>query len=137
MDTRLKILLAMLLIAAAVGLYGPSLHDLPFFDDIKFFERGVLDRIFIAGFAFELRWLPYFTMAWIDLLFEDNIFAQRSVALAIHLLTAGVLYSFVKQVGNHVAPNRNNERAAFAAALLFALHPLVSMPLAIWHSAPS
>jgi len=35
-------------------------------------------------------------------------------------VTAFVLYALVRQVSNQAAPHRNNERAALAAALLFA-----------------
>ena len=124
MNTRLKTILIIGVVVAALGLYGPSLHNPPFFDDKNFFERGLLETIFLDGFVFGARWLPYFSMAWVNLLFEDSILAQRSVSLAIHLLTAFVLYSLVKQVSNHVAPHQRNERAAFAAVLLFVLHPL-------------
>jgi tetratricopeptide (TPR) repeat protein len=124
MHKNLKILMPLLLVAATVSLYGSSLHHLPFFDDINFFERSGLNQLFQQGFAFELRWLPNFITAWVDLIFEDTIFAQRCINVGLHLLTAFVLYSLVKQVSNHAAPHRNNERAALAAALLFLLHPL-------------
>jgi tetratricopeptide (TPR) repeat protein len=112
------------MLAAVAGLYWPSLHYKPFFDDIYLFERSGLNLIFLQGFAFEIRWLPYFTTAWVDLLFEDNILAQRSINVALHLATAFVLYTLIEQVSHHVAPHRNNQRAALAAALLFLLHPL-------------
>jgi hypothetical protein len=35
-----------------------------------------------------------------------------------------VLHGLIRQVADHVAPHRNNKRAALAAALLFLLHPL-------------
>ncbi|MBW8307023.1 MAG: tetratricopeptide repeat protein [Thiobacillus sp.] len=124
MHARLKLLMPILLVAVTVGLYWPSLHYQPFFDDLSFFEQGLLNQIFLNGFAFELRWLPYFTTAWIGLIFEDGIFAQRSISVGFHLATAFVLYSLVKQISNHVAPHPNNERAAIAAAALFLLHPL-------------
>lgn len=124
MNARLKVILALAVLGAAIGLYWPSLHYPPFFDDKNFFERGMLDTIFLDGFVFNMRWLPYFSMAWVNLVFEDSMLAQRGVSLAIHLLTAFVLYSLVKQVSNHVAPDQNNERAAYAAALLFVIHPL-------------
>lgn len=122
MSARMKVFV--LLAILAFGLYGASLHYAPFFDDINFFERGVLNEIFLNGFAVELRWLPYFTMAWLDLIFDDSVLLQRSVSVGVHVLTAFVLYSLVKQVSDRVAPHRNNERAAVAAALLFLLHPL-------------
>lgn len=124
MKSRLKLLFVLLMIAAALGLYWSSFSFQPFFDDKGYFERGGLDQIFLNGFAFELRWLPYFTTAWIDLIFEDRIFAQRIVNLMLHFAVAFVLYSVVRQVSNQAAPHPNNERAALAAAALFLLHPL-------------
>ena len=106
------------------GLYWTSLGYAPFFDDINFFERSGLNLIFLRGFEFELRWLPYFLTAWADLIFNDNIFVQRAINVGLHLAAAFVLYALVKQVSNHVAPHNNNSRAAMAAALLFLLHPL-------------
>lgn len=124
MHALLKSALTIVLCAIAFGLYGPTFHNPPFFDDKNFFDLGELDLIFLNGFVFGSRWLAYFSMAWINLLFEDGVYAQRVASLVIHLMTAFVLYSLVKQVSNHVAPHQNNDRAAFAAALLFVLHPL-------------
>lgn len=125
MNSRIiKTFLLVVIAILAAGLYVPSLDNSPFFDDKNFFERGMLEAIFLDGFVLGTRWLPYFSMAWINLLFEDSIIAQRVVSLAIHLLTALVLYSLVKQVSNHVAPHQRNERAALAVALLFVLHPV-------------
>lgn len=124
MRAHLRIILPIFMVVLMVSLYWPSLQYLPFFDDKNFFVRGLLDDIFLQGFSFQPRWLPYFTTAWIDLLFEDRLFVQRITNLALHLATAFVLYSFFKQVSNHVVPHRNNERAALAATLLFLLHPL-------------
>lgn len=124
MATQLKRLLPLFLIIVVIGLYWPSLHYAVFFDDINFFDRSGLNYIFQQGFVFELRWLPYFTTAWVDLIFDDNIFAQRLINVGLHLLTAFVLYTLIKQVSNHAAPHRNNDRAALAAASFFLLHPL-------------
>jgi len=124
MHKYLKALLLVLMAAAVIGLYWPSLHNPAFFDDLNFFKRGGLNIIFIKGFVFEIRWLPYFLTAWADLIFEDKIFAQRSINVGLHLATSFVLYTLIKQVSNQAAPHRNNERAALAATLLFLLHPL-------------
>lgn len=124
MKARCKAGFSALIIAAVVGLYWSSLHAPLFFDDLNLFGRGGLNIIFIEGFVFEIRWLPYFLTAWIDLIFDDKIFAQRSINVGLHLVTALVLYALVRQVSNHAAPHRNNERAALAAALLFLVHPL-------------
>lgn len=121
---RLKYLLPVLLIAATFGLYWPSLHHAPFFDDVNFFEAGLLQQIFLDGFVFHLRWLPYFMTAWVDLIFEDHLFAQRCINVGLHLMTAFVLHSLTLRIADHVAPHPYNRRAALAAALLFLLHPL-------------
>lgn len=124
MQSRWKLITPILITAAAVGLYWPSLHAPIFFDDIPLFRQNGLNNLFIQGFVFEIRWLPYFLTAWADLIFDDKVFAQRCINVGLHLVTAFVLYALVKQVSNHAAPHRNNERAAMAAALLFLLHPL-------------
>lgn len=121
---RLKFLLPVLLVAATFALYWPSLHYAPFFDDTNFFINGRLQHIFLGGFAFSPRWLPYFVTAWVDLIFEDHLFVQRCLNVGLHLATAFVLHGFIRQVADHVAPHPNNKRAAIAATLLFLLHPL-------------
>jgi protein O-mannosyl-transferase len=116
--------LAVLVLGAGCALYWPSLRFPVFFDDIYLFNQNGLNRIFLAGFTSHPRWLPYFLTAWVDLLFDDNIFAQRVVNLALHATTAYMLYVLVKQVADRVAPHVYNGRAALAAALIFLLHPL-------------
>lgn len=116
--------LVLILAICGLALYFPSLHYAPFFDDNNFFERGQLHLIFLNGFEPHPRWLPYFTMAWLDLLFDDNVFVQRCTSLSLHVLTSYALYALVKQVADHAVPHRNNQRGAAVAALLFLLHPL-------------
>ncbi len=123
MGRRLRFALLMVICLSVVILYWGSLRYAPFFDDLNFFERGLLDRIFLDGFSFSPRWLPYFASAWINLIFDD-VMAQRAVNLGLHLATGYVLYALVRQVSMHAAPHRNNDRAAVAAAALFLLHPL-------------
>lgn len=124
MRARLRVVISILIVAAVAGLYWPSLHSPVFFDDIPLFRQNGLNNLFLQGFAFEIRWLPYFLTAWADLIFDDKLFAQRGINVGLHLVTAFVLYALIKQVSNHGAPHRNNDRAAMAAALLFLLHPL-------------
>jgi len=126
MHTSLKKFIPWILVVATFGLYWSSLHNPVFFDDIYFFNNSGLNKLFLNGFVFELRWLPYFITAWVDLIFEDSVFVQRSINVGIHIVTGFVLYTFVKQVSDHVSPHRNNHRAAVVAALLFLLHPLAA-----------
>ena len=114
----------LILIALGLGLYFPFLHNPLFFDDLPFFKSGQLEDVFLSGFSFNLRWLPYFITAWIQLIFDNNIAVQRGINIALHVATAAMLYTLVKQISDHVAPHRNNDRAALAAALLFLLSPI-------------
>ena len=114
----------LLLMTAAILLYWSSTRYAPFFDDIYFFQQNGLNRIFQQGFAFEIRWLPYFLTAWVDLIFDDNVFAQRMINVILHAINAYLLYALIKQLGNHVAPHDNNERGARLAALIFLAHPI-------------
>ena len=117
-------LIAFILIVPALALYLPFVHNPLFFDDLPFFKTGQLEDVFLAGYSFNLRWLPYFTTAWIQLIFDNNIAVQRGINLGLHLATAAMLYTLIKQISNHVAPHRNNNRAALAATLLFLLSPI-------------
>ncbi len=121
---RVWALYLLLALLAGAALYWPWLRNPTFFDDTRYFQGNALNEIFIQGFSFTTRWLPYFVTAWIDLIFDDKIFAQRVFSLALHLTTAYVLYALIKQISSHAAPHHNNERAAIVAALLFVLHPL-------------
>lgn len=121
---RFKFLQALALVGAVFALYGSSLRFAPFFDDTNYFEFGGLQHVFLNGFAFVPRWLPYFMTAWVDLLFEDHLYVQRCLNVSLHLATAFALKGFIRQVADHVAPHPINRHAAWAAALLFLLHPL-------------
>lgn len=124
MQIRWKYAWAVFAVCAVVVLYWPSLRNPLFFDDVSLLDPVALNNFVQRGFVLEPRWLSYFVVAWTDLVFDDRIFAQRSINVALHLLTGYVLYALIRQVSNHVAPHANNERAALAAALLFLLHPL-------------
>ncbi len=117
-------LLALILIVPTLALYLPFLHNPLLFDDMPFFKNGGLEDVFLAGFSFNIRWLPYFSAAWVDLIFDHNITIQRGINLTLHIANAAMLYTLIKQISDHVVPHRNNERAALAAALLFLLSPI-------------
>lgn len=117
-------LLALILILPALALYFPYLHNPPFFDDLPFFKNGLLEDVFLGGFSFNLRWLPYFITAWVQLIFDNPLAVQRGINLVLHIATAAMLYTLIKQISNHAAPHRNNDRAALTAALLFLLSPV-------------
>ena len=124
MNSSSKTFASVLIAVATIALYWTSLCYPVFFDDEDYFLRNGLNRLFIQGFVFEPRWLPYFATAWVELLFEKPLAIQRGINVGLHLATAFVLYALVKQVSHHLAPHKHNERAAMVAALLFLLHPL-------------
>ena len=124
MTSRKRLTLYLAVVLFGTALYWPWLRNPVFFDDDIFFNRNYLNQIFIQGFSFTTRWLPYFITAWVDLLFDDKIFAQRILSLVLHLITAYALYALIKQISDRAAPHPNNDRSAIAAALLFVLHPL-------------
>ncbi len=119
-----KYLIGSLLAGGALALYWPTFQYPIFFDDRNLLADGHVFNFFLGGFSFSTRWLPYMTMAWIELLFENALFMQRLFNLVLHMITAYVLYRLVLQVSDHVAPHHNNTRAAMAAAALFLLHPV-------------
>lgn len=119
-----KSLTVLLIVSSTLALYWPSFQNPIFFDDRNLLAGGQIFNFFLEGFSFSPRWLPYMTMAWIELLFEDGLLMQRLFNLALHMATAYVLYRLILQVSDQVAPHRNNTRAAVMAATLFLLHPL-------------
>lgn len=126
MPASLKKVSFLIFAAIACALYWPSLSHPVFFDDVSFFNLSGLNTIFLNGFVATPRWLPYFITAWVDLIFTDGLVVQRIINVVLHIATAFVLYTLVKQISNHVTPHPNNNRAAMVAALLFLLHPLAA-----------
>ena len=104
MQLRWKVVLSVMILVLVAGLYWSSLQYAVFFDDVDFFNRNLLNDIFIAGPKLDLRWLPFFVTAWIDLIFDDKIFAQRLINVGLHLTTGFVLYALVNQLSDRVAP---------------------------------
>lgn len=129
--TALWIVLIGLLIAA---LYGQFLHNPIVFDDLYFFMLGNDGHSAIEKFAdtsfYDLRALPYATLAWNAQFFGFDLPPFRIENLLLHWLVVIALALFLLRLYRSVltdAPNTENTRinmAIFIAVSLFALNPV-------------
>ena len=124
-------LIALLLIVPAV-LYGQFLWNPAVFDDLQFFTMDRTGRLPIEAYhfsPFELRSLPYATMAWESALWGAEVFHFRLGNLLLHLAVTIALYFFLVRLFDAIYSVRvslrlNSCELAFFGALLFALHPV-------------
>lgn len=124
-------LIAVLLIAPAV-LYGQFLWNPVVFDDLNFFTMERTGRLPIEAYQFslfELRSLPYATMAWESTLWGTEVLHFRVGNLLLHLAVTVSLYLFLASLFDATYRQRASLRLssgalAFFGALLFALHPI-------------
>lgn len=120
-----------LLLAVAI-LYGQFLRSPILFDDLYFFEPASVQNHPVDHFQFspfELRSLPYATLAWGKAMFGTDMLHFRIASLLLHAAVAISLFFFLARLFDAVYPGRSgamlDSRAmAFCAALLFALHPV-------------
>lgn len=120
--------------ALIVALYGQFLHNPIVFDDLPFFMLDNDGHSAIEQFAapqpYNLRALPYATLAWTAELFGYGLMPFRIENLLLHWMTVIVLALFVLRLYWQVLPARlSDERtgmfaAVLIAASLFAVHPL-------------
>lgn len=129
------LLLAVLLVMAVALVYGQFLWNPIVFDDLPFF---LVDNPYVYSYGhrfspFELRWLPYATLAWTANIFGLNLINFRIGNLLLHAATAVTLFLFLAALFRHVLAKQAevaNENSlalnwlVFFAALLFALHPV-------------
>ena len=120
-----------LLLAVAV-LYGQFLWNPILFDDLPFFTLSdtgdqPIDHYHYS--PFELRSLPYATLAWGKAAFGLGMLHFRVENLLLHAAVAMALFFFLSRLFDAVYPERSGSRLssralAFCAALLFVLHPV-------------
>ena len=122
-----------LLALATIALYGQFLWNPIIFDDVPFFRVNPDGAQQVSSYHFsffELRSLPYATLAWSKNWFGLEIFHFRVENLLLHLGVVLTLYFFLTSLFVAVetqSKNRFNSRhGAFLAALLFALHPVAT-----------
>lgn len=123
-----------LLVLATAALYGQFLWNPIIFDDVPFFMVDSEGKQQVSGYRFslfELRSLPYATLAWskewfgLEVLYfrVENLLLHVAVVLALFFFLAGL---FAAVCGCHAKNSLSPRLAAFFAALLFALHPVAT-----------
>ena len=122
---------ALLLLTAAL-LYGQFLWNPIVFDDLQFFMVDATGHQPVDDYRysiFELRSLPYATLAWGKALFGLDLIHFRIENLLLHAAVAIALFFFLSRMFALLLPLRTNEQLkvdvlAFCAALMFVLHPV-------------
>jgi tetratricopeptide (TPR) repeat protein len=117
------------LCVAVCVVYLPFLGNPFIFDDTLFMRGDYVGHYTHDLFQFELRWLPYASLGWTYVLFADALpHAYHFGNMLLHMATVIALFYLLKQLLLAVIPDSKNEaqaaRAAWFAALIFALHPV-------------
>lgn len=129
--TQMKIFPAILI--GVIGLlYGQFLSNPIVFDDLPFFMLDNADQQPVDDYRyspFELRSLPYATLAWGKATLGLNMLHFRIENLLLHAAVAVSLFFFLVNLfdalyGKREAVLLSSNALAFSAALLFALHPV-------------
>jgi tetratricopeptide (TPR) repeat protein len=123
-------LLAIAALAAIVAmLYLPFLSNPLFFDDRGIFSGYAFAHYAASPFGLNARHPGYFTIAAVEIIF-GTVEAQRAVGVVFHCATALALFFAIRALQRIWAPApgpqsaKRDEIAAFAAAALFAAHPV-------------
>ena len=132
MQTRLTGLSLVVLLGAIAALYGQFLGNPIVFDDLPFFMVNDTGHQPVDDFhysPFELRSLPYATLAWGKAVFGLDMLHFRVENLLLHAAVTMALFFFLVRLFDVVFGARaeallSSRALAFCAALLFALHPV-------------
>ncbi|MFA6904080.1 MAG: tetratricopeptide repeat protein [Gallionellaceae bacterium] len=119
------------LIAAVCLLYLPFLDSRFFFDDLSFFYGTALygnaaEYFKDAPFSFDLRWLPYASLGRTWLWVGEAPHLYHLVNVLLHVSSVILLFVLLRQLLSAVLQDLDKalvSRAAWFAALLFAVHP--------------
>lgn len=136
-DTPSNICVLICILTLLLGLlYGQFLSNPLVFDDIQFFivgKNGVQPMESYHFQVFQMRSLPYATLAWTQAYIGQNILPHRIISLLLHLFVTLSLFAFLTTIfstvigfGAGYARGMSHTVAAFFAALLFALHPVAT-----------
>lgn len=133
-DSRKLMLWAVLAGLLITALYGRFLHNPIVFDDLYFFMLGNDGHSSVEQFLqlspFDLRALPYASLAWNARLFGFDLLPFRVENLLLHWLSVIALALFVLRLYRTVLPaERNGDNTGMTTAVLiavslFALHPV-------------
>lgn len=130
-----KILLPLIVLLCAISaLYGNFLWNPIVFDDLPFFMMNDAGHQPVDDYhysPFELRSLPYATLAWGKVAFGLDMWHFRVENLLLHMAVVITLFFFLLRLINATRGTRTESQfsphaAAFSAALLFALHPVAT-----------
>jgi len=133
-----RVLGGVLIIALAIGLYGPFFGNPRVFDDWTFFSGNNFFYYATHPFGLELRVPPLFSLAITEVLIGGTV-AHRVVSLVFHVACALALYKLITELlpaalrSGDQAPIAgasastlalNVEVPALVAAAVFAIHPV-------------
>ena len=126
--------LCLLLVAVVAALYGQFLNNPVVFDDLSIFildndGNQVVSRFHFS--LFQLRSLPYATLAWTKAWFGLDLVNFRIGNLLLHALVVLSLFLlllslFEATLGATGEDGLSPRQAAFISALLFAVHPVAT-----------
>lgn len=121
----------LMLVVLVSALYGRFLESPLVFDDTYPFMLDTEGRSpifdYLSATLFDLRGLPYASLAWTVQIFGFGLLPLRIGNLILHLAVVITLYFFLRSLFRSVLPVERLDDGhwiAFFAALLFGLHPV-------------
>jgi hypothetical protein len=131
---RVGIFILLFVIAA---LYGQFLHNPIFFDDMYYYMNNSLGQPVILKYAsfslFDIRALPFATMAWTANILGFNLPPLRIENLLMHWLVAATLLLFTSHLYRAVLPSvQTNENTRMGVAILIAVGLFSLNPIAVY-----
>ena len=117
------------LITIVCLVYLPFLGSPFVFDDLPFFLSGAAEQYAHSGFNFTLRWLPYASLGWTEMLFSNVVTHFFHLGnLLLHGANVVLLFYLLRLLTSAVTADNENPAAlvwgAWLGALIFALHPV-------------
>lgn len=126
-----KAIYAFVLLISVALIYGGFLHNPEVFDDRPFFMFDSTIEHFLGFYPFEIRWLPYSTIAWTAHGLGLEYVWFRMEGLLLHAATGIALFFFLSHLFDVVLSNEKNAPStlpntwlAFFCALFFLWHPV-------------
>lgn len=117
------------LFAVVCIVYLPFLGSPFVFDDLPCFSSNLIDHYTHSLFQFELRWLPYASLAWTSAIFSDVIpHFFRLGNMLLHATNVILLFFLLRQLVTAAIPEVEKTSTvtwgAWFGALIFACHPV-------------
>lgn len=117
------------LVIVVFALYLPFFGNPLVFDDRSFFVGKMASYYAQTSFHFDLRWLPYSLLGWIDLVFGTVVTHPFHLfSMLLHVANVLLLFFILREIVAATTPEQRNSTSliwgAWCGALLFALHPV-------------